>query len=71
MNVLDRADLKWKHFTGGPQFDYPIDYSAALLSARADGHVELAETLARNGEVIGTSTVEAILKGRKSRSNSG
>ena len=41
MNVLDRADLKWKHFTGGPQFDYPIDYSAALLSARADGHVDI------------------------------
>jgi hypothetical protein len=41
MNLLNHEDLKWKRFTEGDDFDYPIDYSAALLHARTDGHVDL------------------------------
>lgn len=41
MNLLDQSDLKWRRYTGGDEFDYPIDYSAALLSVREDGHIDL------------------------------
>ncbi len=41
INLLQNSDLRWKRFTGGPEFDYPIDYWAALLNAREDGHVDL------------------------------
>ena len=33
MNLFDNKKLRWKRFVGGDQFDYPIDYSAALLQA--------------------------------------
>ena len=41
MNLFENGNLRWKRFTGGDKFDYPIDYSAALLNAREDGHVDL------------------------------
>ena len=41
MDLLKNGDLRWKRFTGSDAFDYPIDYSAALLHAREDGHAEL------------------------------
>ncbi len=41
MNLYDNDALRWKHYTGSDKFDYPIDYWSALLSARADGHVDL------------------------------
>ena len=41
MDLTNSEALRWKRFTGGYAFDYPIDYSAALLHAREDGHVEL------------------------------
>jgi hypothetical protein len=41
MNLLNSDGLKWRRFTGGEDFDYPIDYSAALLNARENGHVDL------------------------------
>ncbi len=41
VNLLEKGSLRWKRFTGGDKFDYPIDYSAALLNAREDGHVDL------------------------------
>ena len=40
MNLIQNEKLRWKHFTGNDAFDYPIDYSAALLSANQDGHVD-------------------------------
>ena len=48
MNLFQTDDLKWKHFTGSDKFDYPIDYAAALLSARDDGHVDLLYRWAPN-----------------------
>ena len=48
MNLFDDDQLSWKRFTGGDEFDYPIDYSAALLNAREDGHVELLYRWAPN-----------------------
>ncbi len=41
MDLFANENLRWKHFTGNDSFDYPIDYWAALLGARADGHVDL------------------------------
>lgn len=41
MNLIENNDLRWKHFVGGDDFDYPIDYWAALLHASDDGHVDL------------------------------
>ena len=41
MNLFENDNLRWKHFTGGDRFDYPINFSSALLSARPDGHIEL------------------------------
>ena len=41
VNLFENGKLRWKRFTGGDKFDYPIDYSAALLNAREDGHVDL------------------------------
>ena len=41
MNLFDNKNLKWRRFVGDDSFDYPIDYEAALLSIRDDGHVDL------------------------------
>lgn len=41
MELFAKENLRWKHFTGSDSFEYPIDYWAALLGARADGHVDL------------------------------
>ena len=48
MNLLNNEDLKWKHFSGSDRFNYPIDYSAALLRANQDGHVDLLYRWAPN-----------------------
>ncbi|GIS21023.1 MAG: hypothetical protein CM15mP120_29390 [Pseudomonadota bacterium] len=41
MDLYDNDALRWKHYAGSDKFDCPIDYWSALLSARADGHVDL------------------------------
>ena len=41
MNLIENNNLRWKHFTGGDEFDYPIDYWSTLLQAYDDGHVDL------------------------------
>ena len=41
INLFKNKDLRWKRFQGGNDFDYPIDYSAALLNANQDGHVDI------------------------------
>ncbi len=41
INLLKNEDLNWKRFQGGDDFDYPIDYSAALLNVNKDGHVDI------------------------------
>jgi quercetin dioxygenase-like cupin family protein len=41
MNLLDNQNLDWKHYTGGDDFDYPINYSDAVLDAREDGRLEI------------------------------
>ncbi len=41
MSLIENENLRWKHFVGGDEFDYPIDYWAALLQAHDDGHVDL------------------------------
>jgi hypothetical protein len=47
-DVLSRLQsnrLDWQHLTGGPRFDYPIDYSVAIV--RADPASRLIEFLAK------------------------
>ncbi|MDB0009591.1 hypothetical protein N9E65_00025 [Gammaproteobacteria bacterium] len=41
INLFKNEDLYWKRFQDGDDFDYPIDYSAALLNANQDGHVNI------------------------------
>ncbi|GIS76232.1 MAG: hypothetical protein CM1200mP12_19510 [Gammaproteobacteria bacterium] len=41
MNLLNDKTLKWKRYTEGDDFDYPIDYSDAILDAREDGRLEI------------------------------
>lgn len=48
MNIFETQDLRWKRFTGNDHFDYHIDYSAALLRANQDGHVDLLYRWAPN-----------------------
>lgn len=33
MNLLDNQNLRWKRYTGKPQFGYPVDCSGAVLEA--------------------------------------
>jgi hypothetical protein len=48
MNLFDNKNLKWRRFVGDDSFDYPIDYEAALLNIRDDGHVDLLYRWAPN-----------------------
>ncbi len=48
MNLIDNQNLRWKRFTGYDNFDYHIDYSAALLRAHENGHVDLLYRWAPN-----------------------
>ena len=41
MNLLNDKSLKWKRYTEGEDFDYPIDYSDTVLDAREDGRLEI------------------------------
>ena len=61
MNLIENDNLRWKHFTGSDKFDYPIDYSAALLSARDDGHVDLLYRWAPNAYCHFTSILATLL----------
>ncbi len=42
---LQSNHLEWQRLTGGPRFDYPIDYSVAIV--RADSAAGLIEFLAK------------------------
>ena len=41
MQIYSAEDIKWGHLLGDENFDYPIDYWVAVLSARDDGHIDL------------------------------
>jgi len=41
MNLLDQKNFQWKHYEEGDAFDYPINYSDAVLDAREDGRLEI------------------------------
>jgi len=36
ISAFNLNNLKWTHFEGGPEFDYPINYWLAILGARPD-----------------------------------
>ena len=40
-NLFKQDELIWKHYSGGENFDYHIDYSDAVLDAREDGRLEI------------------------------
>ena len=41
MNLLKNENLEWNRYTEGSDFDYPIDYSDAILDVREDGRLEI------------------------------
>ena len=41
MNLLNNENLKWRRYTEGDAFDYPIDYSDAVLDVREDGRLQI------------------------------
>ena len=48
MNLLNNQNLKWKHYKDDKNFDFPIDYSDAILDAREDGRLEILVKWAPN-----------------------
>ena len=48
MNLLNNENLKWRHYKDDENFDYPIDYSDAVLDAREDGRLEILVRWAPN-----------------------
>ena len=48
MNLLGQTDLKWRRYTEDEDYGYPVDYAAALLSAREDGHIDVLYRWAPN-----------------------
>lgn len=49
LSRLQSNHLDWQHLKGGPQFDYPIDYSVAVTSVdRAAGVLEFIARWAPN-----------------------
>ena len=41
MNLLNNENLKWRRYTEGDAFDYPIDYSDTVHDVREDGRLEI------------------------------
>ena len=41
MQLFDDNEIQWLHLTGDDTFDYPIDYKAAVLNVREDGHIDM------------------------------
>lgn len=41
MQLYDDKEIDWLHLEGDENFDYPIDYAAAVLNARDDGHIDM------------------------------
>ena len=48
MNLINNQNLKWKHYKDDKKFDFPIDYSDAILDAREDGRLEILVKWAPN-----------------------
>jgi len=49
MSRLQTNHLDWQHLKGSPQFDYPIDYSVAVIGAdQASGQIEFLAKWAPN-----------------------
>ncbi|MFT7598825.1 MAG: hypothetical protein ACI8TP_001749 [Acidimicrobiales bacterium] len=64
------ADAKWFHYSGGPKFDYPIDYAVSVVDADvAAGRVDFLSRWAPNSfchyhRHLGT-TMAAVLEGEQ------
>ena len=41
MQLYDNKEIDWIHLLGDDTFDYPIDYSAAVLNLLDDGHIDM------------------------------
>ena len=41
MDLINNDQLQWKRFVGDNKFDYPIDYSTAVLDVNENGHLSL------------------------------
>ena len=41
MQLFDDTEIEWLNLVDDETFDYPIDYAAAVLNARDDGHIDM------------------------------
>ena len=41
MQLYNDKEIDWIHLLGDDTFDYPIDYSAAVLNLLDDGHIDM------------------------------
>ena len=41
MQLFNDNEIEWIHLIGDDTFDYPIDYKAAVLNLRDDGHIDM------------------------------
>ena len=48
MDLFDDSKVQWTRYLGDERFDYPIDYSGAVLSCREGGHIDLLYRWAPN-----------------------
>ena len=77
MQLFDDNAIEWMHLLGDETFDYPIDYWAAVLNARPDGHIDMLFKWESNSYchfhrhlVATTTTVLPAVRSRCRRSSS-
>lgn len=67
---FDLAEVTWFHYSGGPKFDYPIDYAVSVVEADVDaGRIDFLARWAPNSfchyhRHLGT-TMAAVLEGEQ------
>ena len=68
MHLINNDQLQWKRFVGDDKFDYPIDYSTAVLDVNENGHINLLTKWEPNSYChfhrhTATSTTSTVLQG--------
>ena len=68
MDLINNDQLQWKRFVGDDKFDYPIDYSTAVLDVNENGHINLLTKWEPNSYChfhrhTATSTTSTVLQG--------
>ena len=68
MDLINNDQLQWKRFVGDNKFDYPINYSTAVLDVNENGHINLLTKWEPNSYChfhrhTATSTTSTVLQG--------